>query len=62
MNITQEQETHCEFTILALIDKWQSIGNVSAYQIASENNIDMTTWWQTFNDYQAVKRVRHDNI
>ena len=49
---------YCEFTILALIDQWQELGSISAYEIASKNNIPMNVWWSMYNSYQAVRRVK----
>jgi len=48
---------YCEFTILALLDLWQELGSISAYEIASKNNIPMNVWWSFYNSYQAVRRA-----
>jgi hypothetical protein len=48
---------YCEFTILALLDLWEELGSISAYEIASKNNIPMPIFWQHYKDWKAIKRI-----
>lgn len=47
----------CEFTMIAIFDEWEAVGNVSAFQVASQNNIPMNVWWDFYRDYKAMKRA-----
>lgn len=51
------KKIYCEFTILALIDQWQELGSISAYEIASKNGIPMPIWWQNYVDYKQIKKA-----
>jgi hypothetical protein len=56
MNITYQSSIQGEFTILALIARWESIGTVSALQFATANNVDIVTWWDFYRAYKIMNR------
>jgi hypothetical protein len=55
MQLTYQSSQYCEFTILALIDQWESDKSIPAEQIASENNIPLDVWDEFYCDYMAIK-------
>ena len=45
-----------EFTILALIARWEALESISALEFATANNVDIVTWWSFYRDYKMMKR------
>lgn len=49
-------KTQCDFAIFGLIDKWKLLGNISAYQFATDNGIEMPVFWNYYRERKIMKR------
>ncbi len=56
MDITYQSSTQCEFKIFGLIDQWEALESVSAFEFATSNGIYMPEWWSFYRDYKMMKR------